>query len=388
MSTRRTALRLGTGALVAGAAALTWRAWDQGVFSAGQGPAFEAWNTWNADAPGSELQLVHAAILAANPHNTQPWRFRVGARRIDVFADPARNIGTIDPFRREMHVGLGCALENLLQAAGAFGFAARPGLFPQAADPTQIATIELEAGPRLPSSLSAAIPRRHTNRGNYENGRTLPASIFTSLEALGSDLPRISVRWFASTHEKAMLGTHIVEAARAIVADREQSRDSGAWFRNSWHEIQQKRDGLTIDAQALPTWLRVAAKIGPAVGTEQADRIWLENTRDVHVATAAAFGLLLARDANDNSQRVDGGRLWQRMHLWATSEGLAMHPLNQLPERADRERSQGIAPKFGTVLNQVVGNSSWQALMPFRLGYPTVAALASPRRALSEVLVT
>jgi len=65
-----------------------------------------------------------------------------------------------------------------------------------------------------------------------------------------------------------------------------------------------------------------------------------------------------------------------------------MHPLNQLPERADRERSQGIAPKFGTVLNQVVGNSSWQALMPFRLGYPTVAALASPRRALSEVLVT
>src|SRR5262252_9840630 len=157
MSTRRTALRLGTGALVAGAAALTWRAWDQGVFSAGQGPAFEAWNTWNADAPGSELQLVHAAILAANPHNTQPWRFRVGARRIDVFADPARNIGTIDPFRREMHIGLGCALENLLQAAAAIGFQANPIMFPRPADPGHIATIALAPAARVAAPLHGMI---------------------------------------------------------------------------------------------------------------------------------------------------------------------------------------------------------------------------------------
>jgi hypothetical protein len=388
MSTRRTALRLGTGALVAGAAALAWRAWDQGVFNAGKGPAYEAWNTWNATAPGSELELVHAAILAANPHNTQPWRFRVSEHRIDVFADLTRNIGAIDPFRREMHIGLGCALENLLQAASAFGFNARPAMFPDAADPTHIATVELQSAPRAESPLFAAIPRRHTNRGAYETGRMLPASVFSSLEALGADLSRISVRWFASAQEKAMLGGHIVEAAQAIVADREQSRDSGAWFRTSWDEIQQKRDGLTIDAQALPAWLRVAAKVGPAVGAERADRVWLESTRDVHVGTAAAFGLLLARDANDNSQRVDGGRLWQRMHLWATTEGLAMHPLNQLPERADRERSQRTANRFGVVLEQVAGNPAWQALMPFRFGYPTVTALASPRRTVGEVVFT
>ena len=63
-----------------------------------------------------------------------------------------------------------------------------------------------------------------------------------------------------------------------------------------------------------------------------------------------------------------------------------MDPLNQVPERADRERSQGIATRSGAVLEQVVGNPVWQALMPFRLGYPTVAALASPRRAIGEVV--
>jgi hypothetical protein len=236
--------------------------------------------------------------------------------------------------------------------------------------------------------LYAAIPRRRTNRGAYDARRELPQSALAALAALGSDLPQLSVRWFTSAQEKSSMAARIVEATAAIIADAEQSRDSAAWFRNSWSEIQQKRDGLTLDAQALPTWLNVAAKIGPAVGIEEADRIWLQNTRDVHVATAPAFGLLLARDATDNTQRVQGGRLWQRMHLWAQNEGIAMHPLNQLPERADRERSQGAASRFASALEQLVGNASWHALMPFRLGYPTVAARASPRRGVNEVLLT
>ena len=123
------------------------------------------------------------------------------------------------------------------------------------------------------------------------------------------------------------------------------------------------------------------------VSTEQADRIWLDATREVHVATAPAFGLLLARDPRDPRQCVDGGRLWQRMHLWAQSRGIAMHPLNQMPERADREHSTGAAPRFQRVLQTLAGDGAWHALMPFRLGHPTVAALPSPRRALEDVLL-
>lgn len=374
--------------MVAGAAALTWRAWDQGVFSTGQGPAYEAWNRWNEAAPSSEPQFVHAAILAASPHNTQPWRFRIRRGSIDLFADPTRNIGSIDPFRREMFIGLGCALENLLQAAAATGSTARVRLFPDPVEPNHVAAITLESGKPVPSPLYAAIARRHTNRGPYDAHRSVPSSALAALEALSADLPQISVRWFTEAQARSNLSTRIVEASEAIVADAEQSRDSGVWFRTSWSEVQQKRDGLTIDAQAFPAWVNVAAKVLPAVSTERADRMWLEATRDVHVATASAFGILVARDANDNVQRVEGGRLWQRMHLWAQSEGIAMHPLNQLPERADRERSQRLVPRFGSVLQQLIGDDTWQALMPFRFGYPTVTALASPRRNVREVLVT
>jgi len=388
MPDRRAVLRAAVGAGALLAAGVAWRAWDQGVFSTGEGPAYEPWRTWNAGEGGSTEHLVRAAILAANPHNSQPWRFQVRPASIDLFADRTRNIGRIDPLLREMHIGLGCALENLLIAAAAQGFESRLTLFPNATDITHVARVDLAPGRKLDTSapLYVSIPRRHTNRGAYDTTRALDPAVLGALQALAPDLPSVSVRWFTTADARRHVGQLIVQATEAIISDREQSQDSAAWFRATWQQIQQQRDGLTIDAQALPRWMRAAAKLLPPVSQEQSERIWLESTREVQVATAAAFGVLVARDAADNANRVQSGRLWQRMHLWAETEGIAMQPLNQLPERADRERTLGIEPRFGNAIMELAGDPAWQVVMPFRLGYPTVAALASPRRSVEQVV--
>jgi nitroreductase len=386
MPTRRTFLKIAAGAGVALAGAAAWRAWDQGVFSTGEGPAYAAWKTWQSDAPSPVHRLVRAAILAANPHNTQPWRFRVTPGTVDLFADRTRNIGTIDPYLREMHIGLGCALENLLLAAPASGFACELELLPTPSDPAHVASVRLKPQTVSTSALYEAIPRRHTNRGAYDS-RPVSAATLEQMQALAGDLPLVTVKWLVTPDARRQLGEQIVQATQAIIADREQSRDSAAWFRGDWHAIQERRDGLTVDAQALPGWLRVAAKVLPPVSQEQADDIWLKATRGVQVATAAAFGIVLARDAADNASRIQGGRLWQRMQLYGQTEGIAMQPLNQLSERADRERSLSIESRFGNALKDIIGDPGWHALMPFRLGYPTLAPLPSPRRHVEEVIV-
>ena len=387
MPNRRRVLQVAAGAIALVGAGVAWRAWDQGVFSTGEGPAYEPWLTWEGGDAASPRHLVRAATLAANPHNSQPWRFHIRPASIDLFADRSRNIGSIDPLLREMHIGLGCALENLILAASALGFEHNLALFPNPGEIAHVARVDLEAGSEVKSSsLYAAIPHRHTNRGAYDSARLLDPSVFEEMQALGKDLPAVSVRWFTSADSRRHMGELVVQATEAIISDRQQSQDSAAWFRPTWQEIQQKRDGLTVDAQALPGWMRAAAKVLPPISREQSERIWLKSTREVQVATAPAFGTLLVRDATDNSNRVQSGRLWQRMHLWAETRGIAMQPLNQMPERADRERSLGIEPRFGSALKELAGDPGWEVLMPFRLGYPMVAALASPRRSVDEVI--
>ena len=105
----------------AAASGAVWWGRERGVFLAGDGPAFKPWHAWQAEA--APYNLRGAGVLSASPHNTQPWVFRTTAEGSEIRADPARNSGALDPFLREQHIGLGCALENCVIAARANGYA-------------------------------------------------------------------------------------------------------------------------------------------------------------------------------------------------------------------------------------------------------------------------
>jgi hypothetical protein len=362
-----------------------WRATNQGVFATGEGSAYAAWDDW-AGKPGSgSLNLVRAAILAANAHDSQPWLFHVGPDRIDLYADERRNLGSIDPFIREMHLSLGCALENLLIAAAPHGYMYDLLLLPKSLDATQIATIHLRQGTTPTSPLYDAIPKRHTNRGAYDIGRPVTSSTLTSLRTLNT-VPDIDIMWYTAAAQKAAFSALTIQATTAFIADQQQSIDDFAWWRGDWAELQRKKDGITIDAAGLSPLIRTLGKMLPPQTRSSNDQTWLDNTRDPQLSTAAAFGIIVARSARDRRQWLEAGRLWQRMQLWATTEGLAMQPLNQAVERAEREQFTELPPTITNGLAALLPVPGWHAIMPFRIGYPTADGLRSPRRPMDDVV--
>jgi len=385
---RRRAFLGGAGAtlvLVTGGG--VWRAVGQGVFGAGTGPAFEPWDTWRAAGATGPLALVPAAILAANAHNTQPWLFRVGRARIDLFADTRRDIGAVDPFRREMYLSLGCALENLLLTAQAAGYGYRLTLGPDRSNPTHAARVDLSPGQRDVSPLYAAIPHRHTNRFAYDTSRPLPRATLDALTALGDNEPAVKVFWFATGAQRRAVGGLLVAAGRAMNGDTEQAYDNNArWVRQDQDAIERHRDGLTLDDLGLSGVTLLAAKMLPPPSLESAGTAWLQ-VLGQQARTAAAFGILAVRDDRDDDHRMRAGRLWQRMHLWGTAHGLTMQPMNQAHERADREAQQGGAPTFGHAVAALIDDARWRGVFSFRAGYPTAEAQASPRRAVTDVLI-
>jgi hypothetical protein len=284
-----------------------------------------------------------------------------------------------------MHIGLGCALENLELSAAANGYSTQVTLSPDASDETLVARIGLAPGSAPVSALYNVIPLRHTNRYPYDTGRPVTTAALGALSALGDD-PDVRVFWFASAQQRKPVGNLLVEAAHAFVADKAQDVvDTGTWWRGTWQDIQQHRDGITLDAAGLPDLTRAIGKMLSSVSVEQQDSSFLQNTAE-QVKTAGAFGLLAILNGQDRKQQLGAGRLWERMHLWATKEGLAMQPLNQATERASREVVLGIPPHFGDALHSLVGDAAWQTILTFRIGYSTHEGLRSPRRAVNEVV--
>lgn len=388
---RRFFLAAAGGATVIVAGGGAWRATRQGVFRTGQGPAFEPWESWRSESDTVELAMVRAAILASNPHNTQPWLFRVEEGAVEVYADEGRNLGSFDPYLREMHIGLGCAVENMALAAQASGYqpsvTLADGTLELAAGLPErrlVATVALTPAARRPTPLYEAVPRRHTNRAAYDGGRALSAEALGALRGM-ADGDGLTVLLFVDPEARRRLGEVVIEATEWIVADAEMSRDSDHWFRHDWSEIQRRRDGLTLDTVGMPPLRTALAKMLPRMSADSAHEYWLDDTRNVHVATTPVLGLIAVRHLYDRAQTLGAGRVWQRQHLWATSQGLAMQPLNQPVEMVDRDRQLGRDPYFARRLQEVTGDPSWTPTFVFRAGFPLREVPPSPRRHLEQV---
>ncbi len=368
-----------------------WRAVDQGVFSTGEGPAYEPWKDWRK-AKDTPLALVSAAILAASPHNTQPWLFKVSDSSIELHIDTRRNVGALDPYLREEHIGMGCALENMMRAAPANGYRAtatilpgKLGPIPAEPKPQLLARVELTPGNREEDELYSAIPHRHTNRGAYDPHKPLPPDFVDALSHLPPD-ETVKLFLFTSETDRRNITKISSAANKEIYSDPSVEDGSGHWVRLQWSDVQTYRDGLTIDAFGLRPIATGIAKTVP-----RRMLLWLgsNSAKDGYsklMLSAPLIGFIAVRDPYDQQNCLLAGRTWQRLHLFATAKGVAARPRNEAVEMVDHEKWLGKPASRAAMLNEITGDPSWQPTFVFYMGYPTLTAHASPRRPVPWVM--
>jgi hypothetical protein len=383
---RRGFLRAAGTATVVVCGGVVWRAHDQGLFARERAAAFDPWRDWAQGASDGTMALITAASLAASPHNTQPWLFRVKADTIDLFADPERHLGAFDPYRREMLLGLGCALENLVIAAGTRSLAAHATLLPQAGDASPVARVRLSGSTAPVSPLAAAIAARHTNRGRYRIDRPVDADTRSALHALADEPDTRLVLFDADSPRGTQFARATIHATERIIADHEMYADSERWFHHAWSDVKRKRDGLNLFGVGLSPLMRTLALLGPPPSPQTSASAWLTMTRESQLSSAPVFGALLVRDLYDARQTLLAGRLWQRAHLEATLRGVAMQPLNQTMEWADRDRELGRAIELAEPLAAIAGEAGWHPTFGFRAGIAVEPGRPSVRRDVRDIV--
>jgi nitroreductase len=231
--------------------------------------------------------------------------------------------------------------------------------------------------------LFDVIADRHTNRGAYLD-RPIAPNILHALAKL-AQTNGVMVAFVVDAKARAELATLIVEATQRIIDDPQMSLDSAHWIRTGRREVEDHRDGISVDAAGLSPLLTAFAKLMPDQSPHSADQYWLANTRDIQVH-APVLGVVLVKDRLDMATSIEAGRAWQRLHLAATTMGLAAQPLNQPVECVDRNEMLGRSDTYQKALVDIALAPGWQPTFAFRLGYAEKKALPSPRRPLDNVI--
>jgi len=289
---------------------------------------------------------------------------------------------------------MGCALENLMLAAVANGYAAQLTLLPGklGSDPVEprprlLAHVDLAPGTREESELYDAIPRRHTNRGAYIPQKPIPPEVIESLTHLPGDETGVKIFLFTADADRRKIVEISSAANREIYFDPDVVRGSDRWIRINWSEVQKFRDGLTIDAFGLPP---IAAAVSKMMPLWMLQRVASQGEKDRYselMLSAPLIGIIAVRDRYDREDCLRAGRIWQRVHLLATARGVAGRPCNEAVEMIDHEKALGKPARVGGLLAEVLGDSAWQPTFVFYMGYPTLTARASPRRPIENVVL-
>jgi hypothetical protein len=311
-------------------------------------------------------ELVRYATLAANGHNTQPWKFAAQADTLRIYPDASRRLPVVDPHDRELWISLGCALENLVIAAQAGGYESEVTYPSPGAD---FITAQLnQATTTISSLLFDAIPRRQCTRAQYD----------------GQPVPPADLRRIESVPLEAGISTQVFTAASPIEAileyiragDQRQYGDPVfvdelvAWIRFNKAEAFEKLDGLYARCSGnpeVPRWLgRMFVTTASARPQAQTDE---KNVR-------SSSGLLvIVSEQDDQRAWIDTGRVYQRLALTLTSLNIKSAVMNQPIEVAD------LRSEFRSYLN--VGAAQPQFLVRFGYASPMPRSL---RRPLEQVL--
>jgi hypothetical protein len=264
-------------------------------------------------------ELVRFATLAANSHNTQPWTFARVGTGLRISPDLKRRTPAVDPDDHHLFASLGCAAENLIQAAGAFGlgsayrFDAEGGFL----------ETDLVAANAKASSLVSAIPKRQCTRSVYD-GRPVSTADLRRLEQAaateGVDVALITDRAALNRIRDA-----VIAGNAAQIRDKAFFDELRAWIRFDAQSALANADGLFVAASGnpvVPGWL--GRSIFPMVFTVDG-----ESEKYAEQMASSAGVAVFVGAGNDPAHWTMAGRAYQRFALQATSMGIKHAFINQ-----------------------------------------------------------
>jgi hypothetical protein len=298
-------------------------------------------STWHhseastGDKPALRRELVRYATLAPSSHNTQCWKFHVEDRSIAILPDFSRRCPAVDPDDHHLFVSIGCAAENLVQAALANGLKGNVAFDDSALKSLRV---WLEPTKAVVTNLFNAIPERQSTRAEYD-GVPVSTSELALLENAGQGS---GVRIIFLTEREAMekVLEYVVQGNTAQMNDGAFVEELRTWIRFSARDAVRTGDGLYAASSgnpSVPSWL--GSLLFGLFFTPKG-----ENDKYARQMRSSAGIAIFVSEVENPAQWIEVGRCYERFALQSAALGIRNAMLNQPVEVS------ALRPQFATFL--------------------------------------
>lgn len=319
------------------------------------------------DAADPIPELVRFATLAANGHNTQPWRFARAEGGIMLAPDETRRTPVVDPDDHHLYASLGCAAENLMSAASAYGLGAACAFDP---DSGRLG-IDLSPADRATDPFVAAIPKRQCTRSDFSGAAVAPGDL--ALLQAASKMEGVDTLLITDRAGVHRVRDAVIEGARRQMLDEAFVRELKAWIRFDSASAMSSGDGLFGPCSGNPTLPDPLGQlVFPMVFTIDGE------TKKYRTQMDSSAGVAVFSAAQDDPRHwVQAGRAYQRFALQATLLGIKHAFINQPVEVAAMRSQFSEAVGFGGRRVDLVVRFGYAPDLPFSLRRPVSAVLAA-----------
>jgi hypothetical protein len=308
--------------------------------------------------------LLTTAGQAPSLHNSQPWRFRLTTKAIELHADPDRRVPVADPDDRELRIGCGAALFNLRLALHRLGIRPLVTIMPNRSRPELLAVVRTGGHrPVTPDQqrLLRAVPLRHTNRHPYSDAQVTLQEQYALRRAAQDESC-----WLHLLDEPRQRS-----ALQRIAARAHDRQMSDPLFRAEFADWTAR----SSETRGVP-----AMAGGPLPETQDrwVLRDYTAGTGDARVPgkdfEAEPLLAVLFAHLSGPEAEIQAGQAMQRVLLTATAEGLATSFLSHVVE----------VPLAREELRRLVGATRPpQVVLRIGHGWPIAA---TPRRSAADLV--
>jgi hypothetical protein len=286
-----------------------------------------------------ELEILELASLAPSGHNAQPWTVKVvEPKHWIIGSEKKRWLPAVDPGNRELLLSIGAFIENLVIAAGTFGYETEIQMIAHDPKDTDIADIRLKKGKSADFPLEK-IRMRRTVRSNYtdqemkgDDLKTITKHEVKSCPAAGVPSPH-SFFFPNNSAQGKYLQEGTIEANRAQAFRDPAQEELANWIRWSNKDAKKYRNGLTPESMEITG---VAGFIVRNFYSRPSvlEKKFREQTVDIVSKQVKRCGgwLVITSSESTIPTLIEYGRVWENMLLKIREKMIAIHPMTQMLE--------------------------------------------------------